>query len=95
MVFSVPTMCQVLFGKQNRQRSQSSRVDLLVRERQRVNITYAKYVGEYLSCARKKSKSNRVGETEAEVFDGRDSWEIKLIVFWDLPGVPVVKILRG
>lgn len=33
----------------------SSRVDLLVRERQRVNITY-EYVGEYLSCAMGKEK---------------------------------------
>lgn len=53
--FSAPTMCQVLFSKQNRQRSLSSRVDLLVRERQRVNITYG-YVGEYLSCAMGKEK---------------------------------------
>lgn len=43
----------------------------------------------------KKSKSNRVGEIEAGVSDGRDSREIKLVVFWDLPGVPVVKTLCG
>lgn len=43
----------------------------------------------------KKSKSNRVGvRLRLRVFDGR-FWEIKLIVFWDLPGVPVVKILCG
>ena len=28
------------------------------------------------------------------VFDGRDPREIKLVVFWDLPGVPVVKTVR-
>lgn len=55
--FSAPTMCQLLFSKQNRQRSLSSRVDLLVRERQRVNIIYTdEYVGEYLLCAMGKEK---------------------------------------
>jgi len=55
--FSAPSMCQVLFRKQNRQRSLSSRVDLSVRKRQRVNIIYIdEYVGKYLSCAMGKEK---------------------------------------
>ena len=44
-----------------------------------------------------KRKANRTElvRLRLRVFDGRDFGEIKLVVFWDLPGVPVVKTLSS